>query len=472
MSARSGTLRYIVRIREVSWLLDFGKTEHEKKSQEHFRSTIPAENTSRALIDRKLLKQYAYAFVKDELFGKYMTNSTDISLPHGHGFNLKLLLVLSFGHLATDICQSALPAILPFLKAKLLLSYAMTGTILLASNITSSVVQPLFGYWSDRKQKAFFLPLGCLCAGLGLSLLAIPDRYGLVLLLVIVSGLGIASYHPEGFKTARFFTGKKIATGLAVFTVGGNLGLALGPIVALGIIKYGGLDYLPLILLFSVIFLFLLLLAWRHIIHARPALASKTGGTIAKGAYASLGMLIAAVIMRSWTHFGLMTYIPFYYIDTQKGDPIYAGTLVSIFLIGGAIGTLGGSPLADRLGYKRFLILSLALTSALLPLIFQVDGIMLFVTLGMVGVALISSFTATIAMAQQILPRNLGIASGLMAGFAIGTGGIGVTLLGVIADHFGLLAALKAILVLPITGLVISFFIKYPLGPGQRSGVE
>ncbi len=281
---------------------------------------------------------------------------------------------------------------------------------------------------------------------------------------MIVSGLGIASYHPEGFKTARFFTGNKIATGLAVFTVGGNLGLALGPIAALAIIQYFGLDYLPLLLLFSSAFVVLLVFTWRHIVQARPGTSSRTSGAARQeGTYLSLGLLIAAVIMRSWTHFGLMTYIPFYYIDMQKGDPIHAGTLVSVFLIGGAIGTMAGSPLADRIGYKRFLILSLALTSALLPLIFVVEGVALFVTLGIIGAALISSFTATIAMAQQILPQNLGMASGLMAGFAIGTGGIGVTLLGVIADHFDLLSALKTIMLLPITGLVISLCIRYPL---------
>ena len=123
-----------------------------------------------------------------------------------NNLNLKMLLVLSFGHFATDMCQSALPAILPFLKAKLLLSYTMTGIIMLASNITSSVIQPLFGYLSDQKEKPFLLPVGCLAAGLGLSLLTIPDSYEVVLFLVTLTGLGVSSYHPEGFKTARSFT--------------------------------------------------------------------------------------------------------------------------------------------------------------------------------------------------------------------------------------------------------------------------
>lgn len=380
-------------------------------------------------------------------------------------FNLKILLVLSLGHMATDICQSGLPAILPILKAKLLLSYTTAGVIMLASNITSSVIQPLFGYLSDRREKALFLPAGCLCAGLGLSLLSIPDHYGMVLLLVTISGLGIASYHPEGFKTARFFTGDKMATGLSVFTVGGNVGLALGPLATTFIITYFGFDFLPLMLVFCAVFLALLAPNWRLLSQARTkstARASSQSGPT-KTAYVSLGLTIAAVVMRSWTHFGVMAYIPFYYVDYEKGDPLYAGTLVSIFLLGGAIGTLAGAPLADRWGYKRYLILSLALTSLLFPLVFVAHGIMLFVCLGVVGMVLISSFTVTMVMAQELLPKNLGIASGLMAGFAIGTGGIGVTLLGMIADHFGAPAALKSINLLPVMGLVVALFIRYPM---------
>lgn len=381
-------------------------------------------------------------------------------------FNLKILCVLSLGHLATDVCQSALPAILPFLKAKLLLSYAMSGAILMASNITSSVIQPLFGYLSDQKEKPLLLPIGCLCAGLGLSFIAVPDSYGLVLILVIVSGLGIACYHPEGFKTASFFTGSRMATGMAVFTIGGNIGLALGPIAPTFIITHFGLDHLPLMLVCPMTFLVCLAFVWGSIKRSRLSLKSKgmAQKSIQKGTYLSVGLIIAAVIMRSWTHFGVMAYIPFYYIDYEKGDPLYAGTLVSVFLLGGAIGTLIGSPLADRFGYKRYFVLSLALTSILFPLILMTHGIMLFLSLGIVGMALISSFTVTIVMAQELLPNNLGVASGLMAGFAIGTGGIGVTLLGVIADHFGVPVALKSIMFLPVAGFLISCFIPYSPG--------
>jgi MFS transporter, FSR family, fosmidomycin resistance protein len=379
-------------------------------------------------------------------------------------FNLKMLLVLSFGHLATDLYQSALPAILPILKEKMLLSYTMAGVIMMASNITSSVVQPLFGYLSDNKEKPFLLPLGCLAAGLGLSLLDVPANYEAVLLLTIFSGLGVASYHPEGFKTARSFTGDKMATGMAVFTVGGNLGLALGPLAVTSIITYFRFEYLPLMLVFALVFLVLLALNRRSLGLARNVSVQRKAVQTkpSKAEYISLGLIIAVVVMRSWTAFGLMAYIPMNYIDVEKGDPLYAGTLVTAFLMGGAVGTLLGSPLADRWGYKRYLISSLAVTSALFPLIFITHGIARFVALAAVGMAMISTFTVTVVMGQDLLPNNLGIASGLMAGFAIGTGGVGVTILGVVADHFGVPTALKSITVLPLAGLIISCFIPYP----------
>jgi MFS transporter, FSR family, fosmidomycin resistance protein len=388
--------------------------------------------------------------------------NTDLSCQNT--FNLKMLLVLSFGHLATDLCQGALPAILPFLKTKLFLSYTMTTVIILASSVTSSVIQPLFGYLSDRREKALLLPFGCLAAGVGLSLLAVPDHYEVILLLVIISGLGIASYHPEGFKTARFFTGPKMATGMAVFSVGGNLGFALGPVTATYIIAQYGLDFLPLMIAFSLVFLSLLLWSWGSLAEARtvPVSQRSAGNLPSRGRYLSLGVLISTVVMRSWTHVGLMTFIPFYYIDYQKGDPVYAGSLMSAFLLGGAMGTLLGSPVADRWGYKKFLTLSLALTAALFPLIFLTDGVMLFVALGVVGMALISSFSVTIVMAQELLPGSLGMASGLMAGFAIGTGGIGATMLGVVADHFGVVVATKCIMVFPVLGVLISLLVKSP----------
>lgn len=379
--------------------------------------------------------------------------------------NLKVLLILSLGHLTTDIYQSSLPAVLPFLKDKLDLSYTAAGILVMASSVSSSVIQPLFGFLSDRKEKPLLLPFGCLCAGVGFSLISLPSSYTVILALVILSGLGIASYHPEGYRTAYFFTGKRKATGMSIFSVGGNLGFALGPLISLSIITRAGFSFLPLMIIFPLLFTVVLAVFWKRLALPRvgEGAKKKEEGKAPKGTALSLALIIAVVVMRSWTQFGVMTYIPFYFIDYLKGDPAQAGRLLSVFLLGGVIGTLGGSPLADRWGHKFYLTLSMLFSALLFPLIFAMKGFFLDLTLGIFGMVLISTFTVTIVMAQHLLPRNLGVASGLMVGFAIGTGGIGVTLLGIIADHFGVPSALKAVIVLPLAGLIMSMLLRYPV---------
>jgi FSR family fosmidomycin resistance protein-like MFS transporter len=382
-------------------------------------------------------------------------------------FNLKVLLILSLGHLVVDIYQGALPATLPFIKDKLGLSYALTGLILMTANIASSILQPVFGYFSDRKVMPVLLPMGLLAAGIGYSLIMLPAHFALVLFLVVISGLGVASYHPEGYKTAHFFTGKRSATGMSFFSVGGNLGFSLGPILALSIIEYLGFSALPLIVVPAILCTVIILAYQRTIalpvVSHAEAMKKGTEQT-SPAAYVALGMVIFIVIMRSWTQIGLVTYIPFYYINFLKGSPLFAGKLVFVFLVCGAAGTLIGAPLADRWGHRFFVRLSMLLSTVTLPAFFLPvvqHSILLFFVLGLQGMLLISTFSVTIVMAQKLLPHKLGIASGLLVGFAIGTGGIGVTLLGLIADHFGVPAALRSIMIIPLLGFIMSLFLRY-----------
>lgn len=371
--------------------------------------------------------------------------------------------------MVTDIYQGALPATLPFLKEKLGLSYAMTGTILMMSNFASSILQPLFGFYSDKKEKAVLLPLGVICAGVGFSLLSLPSHFATVLVLTAISGLGIAAYHPEGYKTAHFFTGERSVTGMSIFSVGGNLGFSLGPVISLYVIRYLGLSSLPLMAIICIVFTAVILFYRKTIAipeHYRVR-KQNLAASAPKGAAASLAMLIAIVITRTWTQMGLLTYIPFYYISYMKGDPLYAGKLVFVYLASGAAGTLIGAPFADRWGHRSFIRLSLFLAALVLPLMFFVKGPWLFAVLGLQGFLLISTFSVTIVMAQRLLPNRLGIASGLMVGFAIGTGGIGVTLLGLVADNFGVPAALESIIALPLIAFILSLLLRYPSEKAQ-----
>jgi MFS transporter, FSR family, fosmidomycin resistance protein len=381
-------------------------------------------------------------------------------------FSLKVLIILSLGHMVTDIYQGALPATLPFLKEKLGLTYTMTGVILMMANFTSSILQPLFGFYSDKKEKAALLPIGLLAAGIGYSLLALPTDYYLVLFLVVISGLGVAAYHPEGYKTAHFFTGERSVTGMSVFSVGGNLGLAIGPPMAIYVTRYFGFDALPVVVIPSLLCTALILTQRRTIaIPKLEHIAQQTDATkTTMSSYVSLFLVVAIVIMRSWTQMGLLSYIPFYYINHLKGDPVFAGNLIFVFLACGAAGTLIGAPFADRWGHRFFIRLTMFLASINLPLMFVpfiANSYLLFFVLGIEGMLLISTFSVTIVMAQRLLPNRLGVASGLMVGFAIGTGGIGVTLLGIVADNFGVPVALESIMVLPFIGFLLSLIVKY-----------
>ena len=381
--------------------------------------------------------------------------------------NKAALAILSAGHLVTDINQGALPALLPFFKGTFNLSYTTAGIILLAGNLTSSVIQPAFGYLSDRKPIGWLLPLAPFTACLGMSLTGLLPDYSLLLISVMIFGFGAASFHPEGYKTAYFFTGDKKATGMSIFSVGGNLGMALGPVWALTLVTAFGMKgtigmIVPGILM-AIVFLFSRSWLTTPVQAAFKQVKTDEKSRLSRSQITTLLVLVSFVIVRSWIQMGLVAYIPFYYIDYLKGDPLYAGKLTSVFLMAGALGTLLGAPLADRWGHKKFLSASILLTFPLL-LLFYLSGndVITFLSLGISGMVLISTFSPSVVMAQILLPQHLGMAAGLMVGFAVGTGGMGVTLLGTIADIWGVPMAMKTILAMPLIAFGISLLVKYP----------
>ena len=147
------------------------------------------------------------------------------------------MAALSSGHLATDLAQGSLPALLPFLKAEFDLTYTMASALVLAATISSSLIQPLFGLWSDVRGALWLLPAGVGLAGVGMALAAAAPSYPLTFLAVLAAGLGVAAYHPEGSKFASYASGTRRASGMSFFSVGGNIGFALGPVYASALIS-------------------------------------------------------------------------------------------------------------------------------------------------------------------------------------------------------------------------------------------
>lgn len=371
------------------------------------------------------------------------------------------LWILSIGHLIVDLTQGVLPILTPLLAQNFHLSYFQVGTVALAFTISSAIIQPIFGVLSDRYSMPWLMPLGLFLSGLGLAMIGIVHSYGLLLFAVLLSGIGVAGYHPEGSKLAHFLSeDSKAGSSMAVFSVGGNLGFGLGPMLAVFVLSFAGLGSIQGVMipgaLGAVVFMFLMP-RYKKILaeNSHKQKKAKEQTVISGDRVGSLILLILYVTIRSWIQSGLVYFIPFYF-PSFKGisEPVY---LVSTFLLAGVVGTILGGPFADRFGGRNGLLVSMIVSLITVYPFLHLNGTWIPILAFIVGASLISTFSTTVVFGQRLLPHNIGLASGLMLGFAIGMGSIGVTLLGAIADHMGLPFTMNIICMLPVLGIILAF---------------
>jgi FSR family fosmidomycin resistance protein-like MFS transporter len=378
------------------------------------------------------------------------------------GPNMRLLSLLALGHLVIDTNQGSLPAILPFLKSSLSLSYTATGAIVLMANVTSSLIQPLFGYFADKTARRWLLPLSVFLSSLGLGFTGLAPSYPVVLALVVITGFGVAAYHPEGYRTATAVAGDRKATGVSVFSTGGNIGIAIGPPLITALLTGFGMAGSLGMLIPGILVAALLTGALPMLSAPPPAQAKTAAAGGARTMVGAMSLLIMVIAVRSWTQLGFTTYVPFYYLEVLHGDPRLVGTLLAVFLGAGVVGTLVAGPIADRVGVRRYVVSVFLLATPIAISFFFVSGPLAFVVLGGLGFVLVSTFTVSVVLGQAYMPRNPGMASGLIVGFAIGAGGLGVTMLGWVADHFGLTRALWISALMPLLGFVLAMFLPEP----------
>ena len=386
------------------------------------------------------------------------------------------LWVLSIGHLIVDLGQGVLPIIMPLLAQSLNLSYFQVGTVVLAFTFSSAIIQPIFGVFSDRYSMPWLMPLGLFLSGFGLAMTGLVNSYALLLLAVLLSGIGVAGYHPEASKVAHFASDdSRAGSTMAIFSVGGNIGFGLGPMLAMFLLSFGGLASIQGVMipgvLAALVFIFLLPKFKKILGENLPKPKKDIEQTVSSGKrIGSLILLILYVTVRSWIHSGLIFFIPFYF-PAFKGiaEPEF---LVSTFLIAGAVGTVLGGPFADRFGGRNSLLASMAVCLVTVYPFLHFNGIWIPVLAFIVGASLISTFSITVVFGQRLLPHNIGLASGLMLGFGIGMGSIGVTLLGVIADHMGLPLTMNLISLLPILGIILAFTLPDVRARGSVSKQE
>jgi len=385
------------------------------------------------------------------------------ALPAAVGADRRALAAIAAGHMSSDLCQGAVPALLPYLISDRGLSYARATALLLALTVSSSVIQPLLGHASDRMQGAWLMPAGVLVGGAGIALAGVTDSYAATLAVVIVGGIGVAAFHPEGARYVPLVAGSGASTGMGLYSVGGNAGFVVGPaVVTAGVAVFG----LRGTLLVAVIPAFSALLLWsvrpRLVAAAVAKAASPMTGAEEADDWPAFTLLAAMVVARTAVGYGLLGFVPIWFVRHLGSSTGAGNAALTLLLAAGAAGTLIGGRLADRYGARPVVIGGMAALFPLVALLPLAGEPAAFVLCAAIGVALDANFGITVVLAQRFLPSRPGAASGIVLGFAFGLGGAVAAGLGVVADHSGLPAVMAALAGVAFLAFVLSLFCRVP----------
>lgn len=429
-------------------------------------------------------------------------SATAAALPRGRAIDRRGIGVLALGHSFVDMAQGAVPAMLPFLHVHRGYSYAAGSALVLAITMTASAVQPVFGHFADRRSLPWLLPGGVLLAGAGIALAGMVHTYLLTFAMVALAGVGVGAYHPEAARYASYVSGSKGASGMSLFSVGGNAGFALGPVVVTALVLTLGIGGTAWLVFPYVVVAGVLSLSVAHLLSFRPgdghAAGSRLAGAgssvatagprgaapAARGAapasrpaaaqpsprqdrWGAFSLVAGISAFRSGTYFGLQAFVPAYFIAHFHAATGEGNAALTAVLAAGAIGTLVAGRLGDRIGLRPILIVCMGVVTPLLLLALPAGETASFVLLAIVGFFLIGNFSTTVVLGQRLLPNRIGIASGVTLGAAIGIGGIVAALLGVLADGIGLTTVMVVIALLPLPALALSLALPRDDGAGE-----
>lgn len=358
----------------------------------------------------------------------------------------KSIILVSVGHACVDVYQGAVAALVPFFVAERDYGYAAASGIVLAASLLSSVAQPLFGAMTDRWAMPWLLPVSTFVGGLGIALSGIGESYALTLVFVAVSGIGVAAYHPEAARVARAVSGGG-NTAMGWFSLGGNLGFAAAPLLVTAVVAVGGLQLSPLLVVPALAGSVLCLPVLRAL-GPRPA----NGGTTPSRAdddVPSFVRLSLAVVFRSIVFVGLSAFVSLYAQERTGGGAAAGSAALFLLYLGGAVGTVLGSRLADRWDRVTVVRASYLMSVVAVAGVVFVPGPGLYPFVALTSAGLYVPFSLQITLAQDYLPSRVGTASGVTLGLTVSVGGIASPAIGAVADHTSLGIALTPLIVLP-----------------------
>lgn len=372
-----------------------------------------------------------------------------------------VLFLISGSHLFNDSIQSVVPAMNPIFVSELHLTYVQIGWIAFVLNMTSSVMQPVFGYVADKRPTPFLLPFGMFLSMLGLIGFSLLENYYLILLSVFFIGLGSAIFHPEGSRVAYLAAGTKRGLAQSIYQVGGNFGQSLAPVfTAFIFVKYGQNSALGFIAV-TIMGMFILMFVskwYKGKITEEQQMKAKTperkSAPIPKKIKAAITLLVFLVFARSWYQAGIVNYYQFH-LNENYGFTIQQAQLyIFVFMFAGVLGTFFGGPLADRFGRRNLIFLSMGGAAPLTIALPYVPSGLIIPLIFLIGFIILSSFSVTVVYAQELIPSKIGMVSGLIVGLAFGMGAVGAVILGALADKFSIYSIMIVCSFLPILGVL------------------
>lgn len=379
------------------------------------------------------------------------------------------LTLLASGHFVIDASVGAVPAMLPVFTSLYGLSDLAASMVLGASLLVSSAIQPAFGVLADRRPTPAFIWGGVAVGAGGLALSGLAGGYLALLACIVLSGLGIAAFHPEAARVANQISADRKATGLAWFMVGGNAGFAVGPLLAALFIPVLDARATLVFLVPGAAASLVLLRERSRISVPLPAPRASTPRAAARADGRAIGLLLVVTSLRTWTQFCLLALAPLLLVDERGFTDQQAGFAVVAFSGAGALGTFAGAAVADRAGGRLMLIWTMPLVTPLIAGFLLLDGAASIAAFSAAGFVLMSSFSVTVMMGQGYLPDRLALAAGLMIGFgAIGSAPPGLALFGAVADAVGRETALWGVALLPLLGGALALL----LPRGRRAAPE
>ena len=372
---------------------------------------------------------------------------------------MTILVGLSASHMLNDMLQALLPALYPMLKGAYALSFWQIGFITLTNQVTSSLLQPLVGLYTDRHPKPYSLAIGMGFTLTGLLLLSTASTYPLLLLAAATVGIGSSIFHPESSRLARVASGGKHGLAQSLFQTGGNLGTSLGPLLAAFVVLprgQGSVAWFSLVALVTMLLLARIGRWYERIGMPRPLSRRPEGHVAPTRAHVARTLFILFVLVFSKYVYttSIVTYYMFFLIQRFGLSEHSAQLHLFAFLGAVAAGTFMGGPIGDRVGRKPVILTSIL---GVLPFTMMLPYANLFWTTVLsvvIGLILSSAFSAILVYAQELVPHRVGLVSGLFFGFAFGVGGVGAAALGVLADHTSITFVYEVCAFLPAFGLL------------------